>query len=59
MGNPAGELKKKREKRHKKHMIQLDAKYAALEAAAAAPAVAKPVAKPVASAKPVVAAAKK
>ena len=55
MGNPAGELKKKREKRHKKHMIQLDAKYAALEAAAAAPAVAKPVA----SAKPVVAAAKK
>ena len=40
MGNPAGELKKKREKRHKKHMLQLDKKYAALEAVAAKPAAA-------------------
>ena len=28
MGNPAGEIKKKREKRHAKHMLQLDKKYA-------------------------------
>ena len=27
MGNPAGEIKKKREKRHAKHMLQLDKKY--------------------------------
>jgi len=45
MGNPAGELKKKREKRHKKHMLQLDKKYAALEAVAAKPVPATPVKK--------------
>ncbi len=42
MGNPAGEIKKKREKRHAKHMLQLDKKYAA-SAAGNTPAV-KPVA---------------
>ena len=45
MGNPAGELKKKREKRHKKHMLQLDKKYAALEAAPTAVAAATAVKK--------------
>ena len=29
MGNPAGVAKKKREKRHKKHMLQLERKWSA------------------------------
>ena len=41
MGNPAGVLKKKREKRHKKHMLQLIRKDEAAAKAEAVPAVVK------------------
>jgi len=40
MGNPAGVLKKKREKRHKKHMLQLIRKDEAAAKAQAAPTIA-------------------
>jgi len=39
MGNPAGVLKKKREKRHKKHMLQLIRKDEAAAKAESAPVV--------------------
>lgn len=38
MGNPAGMIKKQREKRHKKHMLQLEKKAAAIAAGTYKPA---------------------